>query len=380
MRVLHICSYYYPHIGGIEQVARDCVRSLKGLHEQRVLCFDHEKGTSYDTVDGIQIVRAGCFAKISSQSLSLSYGRLLKRTFREFAPELVIFHYPNPFLAHSLLKRLRKSSCKLIVWWHLDITKQKILGKFFKGQTRRLLARAKKVVATSPNYIEGSEFLPSVREKCIVIPNCADSERISWGEREEELASGIRDAAKGKTILLAVGRHVPYKGMEYLIRASALLDDSFAIFIGGHGPLTKQLKELARVDGKITFLDTVSIEQLKGYFLACDIFCFPSVTKNEAFGIALAEAMAFGKPSVTFTIDGSGVNYVSLNGETGIEVENGNVEKFADAIKKLSADEQLRKQYGEAARLRVSQLFSEKSFAERARSMVEGCEQSDDCE
>ena len=44
------------------------------------------------------------------------------------------------------------------------------------------------------------------------------------------------------------------------------------------------------------------------------IFCFPSITRNEAFGIALAEAMYCGKPAVTFTIEGSGVNFVSLDG------------------------------------------------------------------
>ena len=88
-------------------------------------------------------MRAGCFAKISSQSLSFSYKKLLKREFKEFAPDVVVFHYPNPFAAHYLLKRLKKApKTKLILYWHLDITKQKILGKLFKGQNIRLLERA----------------------------------------------------------------------------------------------------------------------------------------------------------------------------------------------------------------------------------------------
>ena len=63
------------------------------------------------------------------------------------------------------------------------------------------------------------------------------------------------------------------------------------------------------------------------------MFCFPSISKNEAFGLALAEGMYYEKPAVTFTIPGSGVNYVSLNRVTGIEVENRNVEKYADAMR-----------------------------------------------
>ena len=63
--------------------------------------------------------------------------------------------------------------------------------------------------------------------------------------------------------------------------------------------------------------------------MACDVFCFPSVTKNEAFGIALAEGMYFGKPAVTFTIPGSGVNYVNLDGVTGIECKNADCKDYA---------------------------------------------------
>ena len=40
-------------------------------------------------------------------------------------------------------------------------------------------------------------------------------------------------------------------------------------------------------------------------------------------------------PAITFTIDGSGVNWVSLNSETGIEVSNSNALEFGNAIEKL---------------------------------------------
>ena len=83
MKILQISNYFYPHIGGVEQVARDIVGAIEG-HEQKVFCFNHEKGDSSDVVDGTEIVRAGCFAKIASQSLSLSYGKLLKVFFNNF--------------------------------------------------------------------------------------------------------------------------------------------------------------------------------------------------------------------------------------------------------------------------------------------------------
>lgn len=371
MKILHISNYFYPHIGGIEQVARDCMNALAGSYEQRLFCFNSEREDSFDTVGEFEIVRAGIFATVSSQSLSFSYGKLLKQQFETFCPDVVIFHYPNPFAAHYLLKLLKKHpECTLILWWHLDIFKQKFLKLFFNGQMKRLLKRAKRIVATSPNYIEGSKPLSANREKCRVIPNCADSVKVTADERDGKEAEKIRARHKGKTILFALGRHVPYKGTEYLIRASKLLGENYAVLIGGEGPLTPSLKELARGDGKIEFLGKLSDADCKANMLACDIFCFPSVTKNEAFGLALVEAMAFSKPSVTFHIEGSGVNFVSLDGITGIETENGNAAAYAEAIERLASDEALRRKYGEAAKKRVEECFTEVIFREKLQALL----------
>lgn len=369
-KVLQIVNYMYPHIGGIEQVARDILNALTGKYEQKIICFNHEKGTITDEVDGVFVTRVNCQCKVASQSIALSYGKELKKIMKSYKPDIVIFHYPNPFVAHYLMKYLKKKTFKFILYWHLDITKQKILGKLFKGQNIKLLKCADKIVATSPNYIEGSPWLLPNKEKCVVIPCCVNEQKMKYDETHISKANEIKEKYKGKTICFAFGRHVPYKGLTYLVKASKLLDDNYVVLIGGKGPLTDSLVEEAKDDKKVEFLGKISDDDLKAYLLACDTFCFPSITKNEAFGIGLAEAMYYGKPAVTFNIPCSGVNYVSINGETGIEVENGNVEAYSEAIKKLSNDNELRLKFEKNAKERVNELFLESRFKTLVNKLI----------
>ena len=373
MKILHVVSYLHPHIGGIEQTARDIMNALSEDPnvEQRAICFASDRKTVSDTLDGVPVVRCGAFAKVSSQSLSFSYGRQLRRIMRTFAPDCVIFHYPNPFLASALLRALKKRpACRLILWWHLDITKQRLLGKLFNGQTHRLLRRATRVIATSPNYIEGSKFLPAYRDKCTVIPSCIRDSRLQITEDAAKKAREIRETYRGKIICCFFGRHVAYKGLEYLIDAAKLLDDRFVFLIGGSGELTESYRTRAADTPRIRFLGRLDDEDLHATLLASDIFCFPSVTKNEAFGLALAEAMYEGKPCVTFTIEGSGVNYVSIGGQTGLEVANRDTAAYADALRRLAEDGELRARLGAAAAARAKELFLFPRFADSVRGLV----------
>ena len=370
-KVLQIVNYMYPHIGGIEQVARDILISLKCSYEQKVICFNHEKGTIVNTLDDVEITRVKCQAKVASQSIAVSYGKELKKILKSYQPDIVIFHYPNPFVAHFLCKYLKKKTFKFILYWHLDITKQKILGKLFKGQNLKLLKYADKIVATSPNYIEGSPWLLPNRDKCVVIPNCVNEVRLKYDEKHIQAALDIKKKYEGKTICFAFGRHVEYKGLTYLVKAAKYLNENYLVLIGGKGPLTNSLVEEATGDDKVKFLGKISDDELKSHLLACDIFCFPSITKNEAFGIGLAEAMYYGKPAVTFNIPCSGVNYVSINNETGIEVENRNVEEYANAITKLSNNTELMKKFGDNAKNRVLSLFLQSQFKQSILEMLD---------
>jgi rhamnosyl/mannosyltransferase len=121
----------------------------------------------HDMVDGIEVIRCGCITKKFSQSISLTFARELRNVMDDFDPDIVIFHYPNPFQAQFLQKYFKRSF-KFVLYWHLDIVKQKLLGKLFYRQTIRLLERADIVLAASPFHIEGSPFLSKYKNKYVL--------------------------------------------------------------------------------------------------------------------------------------------------------------------------------------------------------------------
>ena len=119
-KILHMTASVYPSRGGIDQTAEDVMRALSDSKdiEQKMICLNrdaeadgvvtHMGETVHDTLMGIEVIRCGCIANIASQLISLTFKRELKKLFEYFIPDIVIMHYPNPFIAHFLLPFLKK--------------------------------------------------------------------------------------------------------------------------------------------------------------------------------------------------------------------------------------------------------------------------------
>ncbi len=376
-RILQISNYYPPELGGIEKIAQAISRAIEGQYEEKVICFTHDKKDKNEFIGNSEIIRCGTKLMIDSQQLSFSIGKKMKRLMMNYEPEIIIIHLPNPFTSY-LVKKYIRSGTKLVVYWHSDIVKQRIGEKIFRKMILGLLERADKIVVTSPNYMYDSKYLSQYKNKCFIIPNCIDEEALQQNKSSKAFADKIRKDNDNKIICLSVGRQVPYKGFEYLIKAFKELDDRYVLYlIGRKGESTHEIERLTKGMESVYLIGEVDHDVLKGYLAACDIFCFPSITKNEAFGIALAEGMYFNKPTITFTIDGSGVNYVSVKNVTGLEVPNRNIIEYAEAIKRLAEDSELRKRLGENAGKRVRELFLLKGYANRFSALLDALENND---
>ena len=70
---------------------------------------------------------------------------------------------------------------------------------------------------------------------------------------------------------------------------------------------------------RVKFVGFIPDSELVAYYEACDVFCMPSVERAEQFGLVQLEAMYCAKPVVATRL-GTGVEYVTLDGETGLLV------------------------------------------------------------
>ena len=366
MRILHISKYYYPYIGGVENICKYLVDGSKNA-ETAVVCFNDVCKDKVDYVDNHRVYRVASWINIARQALSLSYFWVLRKAIHEFKPDIIHFHWANPFPAAVLLTIMPKN-IKLVIHWHMDIIKQKKIYPLVKPVERALLKRANLILVTSLNYRDSSIPLKPFKSKVRVVPNAIDETKLVLKDEDIKRINEIRETYNNKDIVFFVGRHIQYKGLPHLIEAEKFVKNDCEFVIGGNGPLTEELKMNCHSE-RVHFIGKLSDDDLRCYMYAAKIFAFPSITKNEAFGVALAEAMYCHTPAVTFTIPGSGVNWVSVNNQTCLEVPNGDDKAYASAIDKLLTDDNLCNQFADNGVKRVKENFM-------INNMMDACEKA----
>ena len=97
-----------------------------------------------------------------------------------------------------------------------------------------------------------------------------------------------------------------------------------------------------------------------------DVACLSSV--HEGVPITLIEAMAAGLPIVA--TDCGSVRDMVEDGEQGFVVPVGDVENFADRLRRLANDEPLRTQLGKSGRARVESEFRIQNTARRYEELL----------
>ncbi len=163
-----------------------------------------------------------------------------------------------------------------------------------------------------------------------------------------------------------IARLFPLKGHEQLLDAAPEVvrrHPGVRFFLIGDGILQKSLQDRARRQGileQFVFAGLVPRERIPDMLCAMDVLVHTSL--REGIARVLPQALAMGKPCVTFALDGA--PEVVIHGETGFLVKPGDSAGLADCIATLLADPELRARMGAAGRRLVVKEF-------RAETMVE---------
>lgn len=350
MQVLQTNKYYYPQVGGIEEVVRAIADGLSQRGHQVSVLASKPRGVGEQTkIAEVPVRKTTSFGPVQSVPLSPTYPFWLANSSSDV--DLVHHHLPNPLGVVSHFAT--NPYCSTVVTYHSDIVRQSRALKLYAPILRAFLRRVDHIMVTSPGLLKSSPILRPYQEKCSVVPLSIDLHNLPSPVRPPDFP-----VAENEQFVLFAGRLNYYKGVEYLIEASTRFDAP--VVIAGDGDRSEKLKrksvELGLSD-QIHFLGYVSDEMLHYCYEHASTFVLPSVERSEAFGLVQLEAMAHSTPVINTNLQ-TGVPWVSQDGKTGLTVPPRDTGALGDAIYTLLNDDALREKYGTAARKRVEANFT----------------------
>jgi rhamnosyl/mannosyltransferase len=382
LRICHLGKFYPPASGGIETHLQTLTRAQARLGaDVAVLCVNHRDAQGRDVTwqwltatptvrerDGdVRLVRVGRRASLAR----FEFCSNLLRQLGQLGPadcDLLHLHVPNPTMLVGLF--LARPAVPWVITYHSDVVRQQALLRLQRPVENWVFRRARGVIATSAEYRRGSSYLRRHDAKVTVVPFGIDLDPLLHpGPAALACAEQYR-RQYGEPLWLAVGRLVYYKGLHNAVRALTRVPGR--LMIVGEGPLRGELEQLARTQGvadRIAWHSRLMADELIGAYHAATALWFPSNARSEAFGLVQVEAMACGRPVLNSAIPGSGVAWVSRDGETGLTVPVDDWQSLGEAACRLWRDAELRMQLGANARRRALAEFNADRMADRTVAM-----------
>lgn len=282
------------HMGGVERYSDCLTRALaRRGHEVTIVCSGEEERTTL--LAGVKIVQKKRRALVMRTPIA----NLQAETLRD----MDVVHIPATYPSYSeilpVLARLKGIPC--VMDYHFDVPPfglgAKILAPVYYAIAKHSFALNSAIILKNEGYEQTSPGLRSLRPEIFeVIPNGVDTDFYRATE------------APSRDYFLFVGRLVPFKGVDVLIRAMAAVPvaERIRLVIAGSGPERETLETLAASLGvECEFKGFVSNEELLSLYQNARATILPSVTHQESFGMTMIESMSCGTPVIASELPGT---------------------------------------------------------------------------
>ena len=340
------CSSYWPYVGGVEEHVRNVATHLLARgHAVEVWTVDRGEHLRDRMVDDVRVrylltplparqpgplVR---FAVAAPSALAA-----WDRAWRQFRPDLINIQCFGPNGLYGLaLHELHHTALVLSSHGETFADDDRIFQRshLLRWALRRVGSVAAAVTGSSQFVVDDLSTHFGVTGAQI-IPNGVD---LSEGSRLVPVHPVFDPAYP---TILAIGRLEYVKGFDLLLRAFAagnLPQDSHLV-IGGDGSQLGELQTLAAqlgLQGRVHFPGRLARAQVIASMAAATVNVVPS--RTEAFGIVVLEAWRSGRPLVATSHGGPGA--LVADGVNGLVVDPENTAALADALGRVTEDEEL---------------------------------------
>jgi glycosyltransferase involved in cell wall biosynthesis len=316
-------------------------------------------------INVLKIPRVTIYKNVPFLVIKLS--EMLSRVERRYGSiDVVHSHYPSTALASLMWRKIFGGKALFVLTVH---------GEYSGNIFDRFIFSNYDVICAVSNYIKQQIIrkfhVDPTRIK--VLHNAVDTNFFKF---DEVRAKMFREklGIQNEPLLLYVGRIVPEKGLDKLIKAMPLILSKFPtaklLIIGPKGDfsgersqyfsyISHMIKSL-KIENSVIYLGSLPSHELVGAYSAADVCIVPSIW-NEPFGLVVLEAMACSKPVVAFNV--GGIPEIISNGVDGFLVPRGDVKELASKILFLLEHPEIRIEMGRNARKKVEREFSYKRLA-----------------
>jgi glycosyltransferase involved in cell wall biosynthesis len=286
VRIGVVANAYHPEVGGVEtHVRRLCAGLAAAGDEVEVLTQDVHGGR--DRLDGIGIRRFPLTITAANYRVSLPLWRWL----RSNAGRYDVLH-AHSYHALAALPAALTNQTPLVFTPHYHGTGHSplraALHPVYRPVGARIVARSSRLICVTRAERELLiRDFPRCAARVVVIPNGTDPAR------------GALTPAGPERRIVCVGRLERYKRVDRIVRAMAHLPGDHRLDVVGTGPARDELEQLARrlgLHGRVEFHGRLSDDAFAARLAGAAATV--SASTHEAFGMAVADALAAGIPTV----------------------------------------------------------------------------------